>query len=44
MYNLAHAVGPHVSGVGWDVSVIKYTVMTRCNLPSWEYSGDKLGN
>ena len=22
------------------VSVIKFTVMTVCNLPSWEYSGD----
>jgi hypothetical protein len=25
------------------VSVIKFTVMTICNLPSWEYSGDKPG-
>ena len=25
------------------VSVIKFTVMTVCNLPSWEYSGDKPG-
>jgi hypothetical protein len=23
--------------------VIAFTVMTVCNLPSWEYSGDKLG-
>jgi hypothetical protein len=44
MYNSAHAVGPRVSGVGWVVFVIKYAVMTRCNLPSWEYSKDKLGN
>src|SRR5688572_14182872 len=25
------------------VSVIGFIVMTACNLPSWEYSGDKLG-
>jgi hypothetical protein len=44
MYNLAHVAGPRVSSVGWAMSVIKYAAMTRCNLPSWEYSGDKLGN
>jgi hypothetical protein len=48
VYNSAHVAGL-VSGrcmgsMGWVVSVIKYVVMTRCNLPSWEYSGDKLGN
>jgi hypothetical protein len=44
MYTSAHVAGPRVSGVGRAVSVIKYIVMTRCNLPSWEYYRDKLGN
>lgn len=36
-------LGPAWACVSWAVSVIKYTVMTGCNLPSWEYSGDKPG-
>jgi hypothetical protein len=44
MYNSAHVAGPRVSSVGWAMFVIKCVVMTHCNLPSWEYSGDQLGN
>jgi hypothetical protein len=36
-------LGPAWACVGWAVSVIKYTVMTGCNLPSWENFGDKPG-
>jgi hypothetical protein len=36
-------LGPAWTCVIWVVSVIKFTVMTVCNLPSWEYSGDKPG-
>jgi hypothetical protein len=35
--------GPARISVLWVVFVIAFTVMTVCNLPSWEYSGDKLG-
>jgi hypothetical protein len=40
------AVRPSELGPAWAcairvVSVIKFTVMTVCNLHSWEYSGDK---
>jgi hypothetical protein len=39
---------PTELGPAWEceirvVSVIKFTIMTVCNLPSWEYSGDKPG-
>jgi hypothetical protein len=36
-------MGPAWTGVVRAVSVIRFTVMTVCNLPSWEYSGDKPG-
>jgi hypothetical protein len=36
-------MGPAWTGVIRVVSVIKFTVMTVCNLPLWEYSGDKPG-
>jgi hypothetical protein len=34
----------HMSRAGWATSVTKYAVMTHCNPPMREYSGDKLGN
>jgi hypothetical protein len=42
------AIRPKELGPAWTcviraVSVIKFIVMTVCNLPSWEYSGDKPG-
>jgi hypothetical protein len=42
------AVRPTELGLAWTcviwvVSVIKFTVMTVCNLPLWEYSRDKPG-
>jgi hypothetical protein len=44
MCGLAHRAGPRMGMCDfWAVSVIKFTVMTVCNLPSWEYSGDKPG-
>jgi hypothetical protein len=41
-------IRPIVTGLTWTsilraAFVIAFTVMTVCNLPSWEYSGDKLG-
>jgi hypothetical protein len=36
-------MGPARSGAIRAVSVIGFTLMTICNLPSWEYSGDKPG-
>jgi hypothetical protein len=36
-------LGPAWTCVNWAVCVIKFTVMTICNLPSREYSWDKLG-
>jgi hypothetical protein len=36
-------MGPAWTGVIRTVSVIKFTVMTVCNLPLWEYSRDKPG-
>jgi hypothetical protein len=41
-------IRPIVTGPAWRsvlraAFVIAFTVMTDCNLPSWEYSGDKLG-
>jgi hypothetical protein len=42
MCDSAHRDGPRVDVIR-VVSVIKFTVMTVCNLPSWEYSGDKPG-
>jgi hypothetical protein len=35
--------GPARIGVLRAAFVIALTIMTVCNLPSWEYSGDKLG-
>jgi hypothetical protein len=35
--------GPVRRSVLRSAFVIAFTVMTVCNLPSWEYSGDKLG-
>jgi hypothetical protein len=42
------AVRPIELGPAWTcvirvVSVINFTLMTICNLPSWEYSRDKPG-
>jgi hypothetical protein len=36
-------MGPARSGLFRDVSVMGFTLVTVCNLPSWEYSGDKPG-
>jgi hypothetical protein len=36
-------LGPTWACVNWVMSVIKYIVMTVCNLPLWKYSGDKPG-
>jgi hypothetical protein len=36
-------LGPTWTCVIWVVSIIKFTVMTVCNLPLWEYYGDKPG-
>jgi hypothetical protein len=36
-------MGPVRSGAIRIVSVIGFTLMTICNLPSWEYSVDKPG-
>jgi hypothetical protein len=36
-------MGPARTSAIRAVSVIGFTVMTSCNLPSWEYSGDKPG-
>jgi hypothetical protein len=36
-------MGPARRSVLRAAFVIAFTVMTICNLPSWEYSGDKLG-
>jgi hypothetical protein len=36
-------MGPARSGAIRDVSVTGFTLMTICNLPSWEYFGDKPG-
>jgi hypothetical protein len=43
MCDLAHRDGPRVDRLIRAMSVIKFTVMTVCNLPSWECFGDKLG-
>jgi hypothetical protein len=36
-------MGPVRLGAIRVVSLIGFTLMTICNLPSWEYSGDKPG-
>jgi hypothetical protein len=36
-------MGPARTSAIRVVSVIRFTLMTICNLPSWEYSGDKPG-
>jgi hypothetical protein len=36
-------MGPARTSVVRVVSIIGFTLMTICNLPSWEYSGDKPG-
>jgi hypothetical protein len=43
MRDSAHCNGPYAEFVLRAAFVIAFTVMTDCNLPSWEYSGDKLG-
>jgi hypothetical protein len=36
-------MGPVRTSAIRAVSVIRFTLMTICNLPSWEYFGDKPG-
>jgi hypothetical protein len=36
-------MGPARISALWAASVIAFIVMAVCNLPSWEYSGDKPG-
>jgi hypothetical protein len=36
-------LGPATTSAIRVMSVIGFTLMTICNLPSWEYSGDKPG-
>jgi hypothetical protein len=43
MRDSAHGNEPVRISALWVASVIAFTVMTVYNLPSWEYSGDKLG-
>jgi hypothetical protein len=43
MCDSAHDDGPREFRSDWAVSVIGFTLITVCNLPSWEYSGDKPG-
>jgi hypothetical protein len=43
MWVSAHCNGPRAEFVLQAVFVIAFTVMTDCNLPSWQYFGIKLG-
>jgi hypothetical protein len=43
MCDSAHRYGPHADSCNKGRVCNKVCLMTVCNLPSWEYSGDKPG-